>query len=185
MRIYKDGHFKDIKSINIFKNGEWQKECNAYVYIKGQWMSLIEYRRWIYEEGIEHEPIVEGYAGRYKGTITKEEKMINIRNGILTGRNRVDTIVNESSVDISDYRTLFVEWENVDSRGSGNGISLGVERDTDPRNDVVNFEIKNDFQRHISTVDVKDLMGNFYVKVYGGGNINNSYDIKIYKIWLE
>lgn len=188
MKVYQNNEFKNVKSINVFKDGNWQKERNAYVYHNGQWMSLIEYMLWIYQGGIEHIPLnVIMETKNIK--LTYESSYIELLAGnFYNYPGLYTTLSTDKKIDITGYKNMYVEWENSAVGLNGDGCTIGISSTGEyKKEDWEASKVRNKyFKKDLDVLDVSDFIGDFYVMIEAHGvNVNSSLGVRIHKLWLE
>lgn len=171
----------DAKSINVFKEGAWQKERNAYVYSNGKWLSLIEYVMWIYEEGTEHIPLTHVFEWN-DGKFYKTDKFLHFNYGGGTA-----VLSTTDRIDVSDFEYISIEWkQSFEHTSIASIIMLSEKQDGSHQEYIAAEEIKSNFDRRISKLDISAVEGEFYIRVAGvAGTKSRVADLKVYKIWLE
>src|SRR5699024_7865146 len=96
----------NAKAISVFRDGAWHRERMGYVYVNGEWIPVIEYRKWIYEAGIEHF-VLETDTGSYRGgEVNKKERYVEM---VIGGYNTYAEV--SFVIDTSDFSSLNIEYE--------------------------------------------------------------------------
>lgn len=174
----------NAKSINIYRDGAWQNQKMGYVYYNGGWVSFIEYGFNLYDYGEEY---VVFSVGRDDGNmeLTKEKSHISIR--ATDDISAFISIVSEELIDVGEYNTLLIEWEQVSASSSSPVSKIGLS--STRYLNLTSFEVVNTlsgkFEKKTTSVDISDFEGEYYVAVQGVPKYQSSYELKIHKIWLE
>src|SRR5699024_10271942 len=96
------------------------------------------------------------------------------------------SLVSEELIDVGEYNTLLIEWEQVSASSTPESkIGLSSTRYLN----LTSFEVVNTlsgkFEKKTTSVDISDFEGEYYVAVQGVPKYQSSYELKIHKIWLE
>ncbi|MDF2902420.1 MAG: hypothetical protein K0S25_58 [Bacillus sp. (in: firmicutes)] len=105
-----------------------------------------------------------------------------------TGSLTVGTYVTDLVVDLTNIKTLFVEWENI-GHASNNNLSYLV-ASTVKAGAYGTFnaqiEVANVFAKNIRQLNVTALTGNFYIRAHTRANATGVVsELKVYRVWGE
>jgi len=174
---------EQAKSINIYRDGAWQNQKMGYVYVNGVWVPLMEYKKWIYEAGTEHMPLIVGFTSYQSIDFIKEDSYLNIYHFRSPGTAYFSV---ENKVDVTDYSKAFIEWSSELEGDSflifSNDIGIAPNR----LDAVARLDMYEGFGKTISSLDISDLKGEFYISA--GIRISatlKGLSLYIYNIWLE
>lgn len=184
----------NAKSINIYRDGAWQNQKMGYVYKSGQWWPVIQYDKWIYEDGKQYQEI-EHYTrdtDRYNSKIYYEENYIrfefllqlDVYNAIYEG------FYTSEAINVTDYSTLNIEIESQSNIKNRQVINFGLSMEASAENGEFNnrvFVPDDGLSKGFHSLDVNDARGYFHFYINASEhnlNTTNGY-LFIYKIWLE
>lgn len=98
-----------------------------------------------------------------------------------------DRSVVRSSVDLTLYSKVFVEWENIGMNHAANYSYLGT---SESSSTFAPEGIRKEgaFERRVDSVDIGNLVGNTWVIITArdsSSSAERTAELKIYKVWLE
>jgi hypothetical protein len=136
-----------------------------------------------YEEGEQHVSWKQGYALRTP-TIEMRDGYIYMLafDSELTGEAAVVTV---NKVDLTHINTLFIDWMNDGYDTTSNISSIivsSVQMDDTSAYDK-KLSVDRDFSRQISSLDVSDLEGEYYIRVHATGLNGTLSRLYVYNIY--
>ena len=138
-------------------------------------------RLFLYKLGDEFNPITGGWVVGYSqgtGSQSKEDDHLYLTTS--TGAPR-RTYVTNNKIDLSDIKTLFIDWL---AETNGNSLLCILNNKTDNYGSAVAQIIKTTaFTRRIDMLDISSLNGEYYVAVFSNAETINT--TKAYRIWGE
>lgn len=142
----------------------------------------------LYSEGAGQDGWVEG-ASNGAGSATKETDHLKL---VLTGNTGAEgerTWVTNATVDLTEFATLFADWENVETDNNQRSHLIASTSKTGNHDTFdAEFEAANGFARTLDSVDVSGLTGAHHVRIHASepGTLTASpSDLRVYRVWLE
>lgn len=97
------------------------------------------------------------------------------------------TYVTDIAVDLTNIQTLYVDWENIGISRSYFNISTDKMGSWSARDAGVTITTSG-FSRTVNTVDVSNLLGNYYIRFHAvdiNNTTPNNSELLVYKVWGE
>ncbi len=142
---------------------------------------------YIYNEGTHEDEWVAGYSAG-TGSQSKEDDYMYL----YAKREPADaerTYVTDKKVDLTNWDTLKVEWENTGDESDGNQSHIVVSTNKTASHGTSNasYNTTTDFTKRTNSVEISGLLDEYYIRVHAGAVIFNNVEseIKVHKIWLE
>lgn len=128
------------------------------------------------------------------GSVTKEKDYLKVE-AIFEGAIALKTCVTDNAVDLTNINTIYVEWEN-DGGTNGENTTVqtkfNVSKNKTGDQTVYDARISQSdgiFNKQISTVNVSDLSGTYYLRAHaratGTGQTAGTSTLKVYRVWGE
>lgn len=142
-----------------------------------------------YTNGVEDATWVEGYSFSASGSVSKNADHLYIKAGNESGTS-ARTYVTDLSVDLTNIKTLYIEWENIGIASNSNNSYLIASTDKIGTTATYNarFHKYNRFVKRIDALDVSALTGNYFVRVHAtdtNSTADATSEIKVYRVWGE
>lgn len=175
------------KSINVFRDGEWQQKRVGYVFKNGEWVPFIQYLLTLYKNGEEFTPFVEGYSNT-SAQNRSFVKGINAYDLTVIRANNILHVESEIKVDVSDFKTLKMTCYN-DGANRFNYAIIGASNTSKSSTLVAETSeyINSLGDEFAVSLDISSLSGEFYIitGMKAGALSAATYKLKITNIWLE
>lgn len=96
----------------------------------------------------------------------------------------------DSAIDLTNFSTVFVEWENDGSASASNvsRLVVGEFQDGGSNSFTERLSKTNTFARTEESLDVSGVTGSFFIRAHArddSGASNNASSVRVYKLWLE
>lgn len=184
------------KAIHVFKGGVWLLKKVGYVFKNNVWTPFIKYMFSIYNSGVEGLPLVRstftGLGTITTNPVTKFADRIEISAyGERLNNTRSDaSIVTDTMINITEYSKVLVEYSGTASSGTGEcGIAVGTTKNGSFFNDytarALGPSIFQNESRLTVELDIRSLVGSYYIRVHSYNDSNNNRNTAVYRIWLE
>jgi hypothetical protein len=138
-----------------------------------------------YDSGIENVAWISGYTSG-TGDLNKNSDHLYLY-AANTNSNR--TYVTEVAVNLTNIKTLYIDWENTGSTDGSNISRFNVSTSRDSGTATYNTRLSpagGQFGRNVSSLDVSSLTGEYYIRVHATTLMEMSIsEIKVYRIWGE
>ena len=178
VQIYVNNALAKPKAINIYLGEQWLTKKIGKIYNAGLWNDFIKYSQEIYNYGNESYPL-EGYPSY--STINR----ITDRLEIPSANDSERGVVSNNPIDLTDYSTLFIEWDNGTAPSLTNN-SLFVRTDKLLNSSfAARKNITGNITKSVASVDITSLSGMYYVGAFCRVASSATYRLSIYRIWLE
>lgn len=192
----------NAKAINVFRDGIWQNQKMGYVYYNGEWVPLLEYRKWIYNRGEEIMPLEDNYKWNpgYEWSrqwATKEDNRIVFRGeiGLNEGTTLGVYLHTREKIDITEYSKILAEVDMDYSNRLPSLFDIGLSSEVDNRTSsskafVTHSRTEGEGENTIE-VDIRDNIGEYYIRFGAAKSLNfsnpdkQSFESTLYNIWLE
>lgn len=142
-----------------------------------------EYTIPFYWYGLEGCLWVAGYSSG-TGTQTKNSDHLYLKAPGTVVSTDTKTYITDALIDLSKYKTLYVDWENLAANVDNNMSLFSIT--TNKNGDAVTYDAaiehwNETFSRTVGQLDVSSLNGDYYIKVVAW----RLSEIKVYRIWGE
>ncbi len=145
----------------------------------------------IYNLGIEYIPFITGFTSPSMSLNAFDKLSDHLYIGAsssLSSTIAYKTIVTDTTIDITNVKTLYIDWENVGSTSGSTGAFLNVSTDKTGSYNVsslAQITKTGRFTRLTESIDVSALSGLVYIKITAKGYGSANAQINVYKVWLE
>ncbi len=143
---------------------------------------------YIYNESEHEDEWVEGYSVS-TGSVSEENDHLYLHASNSSAL-AVRTWVTGEKVDLTNFDTLYVDWENLGDDSIANSSILNISDDKDGTH--MEFEeqilVRRDFSRQTDSLDISELSDEWYVRAHARDSYTNGATdstVKVYKVWLE
>lgn len=191
-QIYVNSGLVKPKSIHIYNSSAqlWEEDKTGYVRVNGEWVPFINYINYIYHDGQEFIPLVQGY--KYSsGTIYRNSDHIRI-NGTAGSSNTSskNTLVTDDMVDLTEYQSLVIEW-------SGNGGTAGyayhhtmvsTQKNISNTKQAIALKsiLSSNFEKRTDVIDISTLVGEYFIAIQVDvKEVRMGANTSIYALYLE
>lgn len=179
------GVWKEVKNVWINVGGTWKQKVIPKGNITGSWKEFMQYELIIYDNGIEHVPIVRGdfvTTPPYNSVFQKNADHIIISGGSENG-NR-STLVTDVRVNLTGYKTLNVEISavRVDDYGDSSRFLMVSPNKTFTQAVAIRtlpLSVSN--VKEVLSLDITDLEGEFYLQA----QCQSGTSLLLYRMWLS
>lgn len=178
---------KEPKSVNVYRDGEWRKKQMGYVYHNGEWLDIIKYRTYIFEEGTEHISIgLREYSQGYEEVVVEDDYLYV---GTKIVGSYTAEAISEKSLDLTEYNTIYFEAKKESNHTATLGVGANSDEE-DGRFGDLSFDASKTLGANYTTsrtvydLDISDLTGDYYIKI-NFKSTNNTSGVYIYNIWIE
>ena len=149
-------------------------------------MGILEDRRritYLYKEGAEPVSWVVGYsAGTIVNTQSKEADHLYLQARSVGVR----TYVTDSTVDLTNISTVWIDWENVGDATQYSCLIASTNKTATYISYNARLLVTGNFSRTEQSLDVSGLSGNHYIRIHATGPVDLAYSkIKAYKVWVK
>lgn len=138
----------------------------------------------IYANGAEYTPIVPGYNVN-GGTLSKESDHLNLTTS--TTQYSMITYETDNAIDVTNYKTLNFECENVGTVSANERLKIGLGATSGGNHDDFQavLEIQNAFSRIMKSINIESITGSYFIKCLAfNTEANKIANAKVYKIFL-
>ncbi|WP_106494867.1 hypothetical protein [Lentibacillus sp. Marseille-P4043] len=180
-QIYTKNQSK-LNSVNIFRDGAWQNEKIGYVYYQGEWIPFINYRDYLFKDGIAiipYEQRVNGYNWftEYNGYLELRTRGTYSTMGYLRGI----AGMRFNQVDITKYSNICIDYTATLEQSEPFYPSATFVLKTNPSN--LRYSFSQSSSRIIVKTSIKDLIGLY--DIFFDLSAYDESIANIYNIWLE
>lgn len=170
------GNWKNVKNIWVNINGVWKQKAIPKGNVAGVWKEFVQYNHLIYGSGVVYE--------RLEQFLTSPVPIYNVDSISLSGNVVTNTLITSNLVDLTDYKTAYIEWEFSTTHGE-NAAVFQIRDSKQSGGPLAQYYQKGSLARRINSIDVSNITGNHYVLFGYNANYSATMNMKIYKVWLE
>lgn len=142
----------------------------------------------LYTEGIENVPWTVGYVlTGGGGSHSKESDHLYMTGTPTESIGGLQSYATEYKIDLTQIKTLYVEWVNTGTLSDSNYSVFGAQTDrTVQEGFIAKVMLSNTFSKKVTMLDVSEVIGEYYITVraMGMGGVTTS-TVRAYKIWGE
>lgn len=183
------GAWKDWASVHTKVSGTWAKASKVFTKVNGVWQIVWQAVTRVYEAGIEHFALVNGYKTGADIDAQRNADNLTIKMISSPAVNGEVCLETEITVDVSGHEKLYVEWSREDNVYGypGSAVGLATAKLVGTSGLVAKVNKTQGFPRQISELDISGFEGEYYLVISFQGSSEDSWSKKltIYNLWLE
>ena len=184
---YFQGDIAEILVYNTALTAEERQSIEQY--LTDKWLEEVpsESEVYLYNEGTHEDDWVEGFSIN-SGSQSKQSNHLYLHAEDASG-SAERVYVTDATVNLTNYGSLKIEWENTGDSKDENVSALCVSTGKTNWYNTYNARIleKQDFGKKTSTLDISGMSGDYYIRVHTrdlAGTATKA-ELKVYKVWLE
>lgn len=130
---------------------------------------------------------IEGFS-QGNGSVEKKTEHMNIKVFNNTSDNGRRSFETNNLINVSNIKTLYVDWENLVGINDASSAVLYLANQKATYSTVSEVSVMKNFSRTVSTLDVSQLTGDYYIGVRAfdvSASSNNPVDLNVYRVWGE